>query len=176
MANANHPSPLSRAAKRVSQALGFLKDNKVDLVMIAVLAASVCLFVGIAISRLPMFAEQYEEITAAVFSEALEDGRVTSVVYDVSTQTVSGEWASDSGAGLESYSAPYSIAGQEKLEELLADHPEVLYNVVNSRAGSLTTHQSFAAVLALMMIFCLYVRHKIRVETSSASFGARPRR
>ena len=89
------------------------------------------------------------DITVDQFKAALADNKIENITYNVVDQDAYGYWITDGGEE-EPWVMAYSLAGSDKLKEMLSDYPSVKFETVMVSRHAMTSSQT--ALLATIFI------------------------
>ncbi len=115
------------------------------------------------------------ELASSEFVTAVSDGRVATATFTVADGTVSGTYwvdADDIGqdAARRSYTTKY--VGSDSLNELMAAHPETVYNIDTSNPNLLTdVLVSVLPTIALIALMVYFMRQMSGANSKAMQFG-----
>jgi cell division protease FtsH len=120
--------------------------------------------------------ESVTSIATSTFVSAVKAGRVKSVTYTPDTSTLRGQyWANASDVGDDSKLVEFksSYAGDDSLDTLMADHPEVTYSVDGSSDSSMVESLVVTVLPTVLLIaVMIYFMSKMQGQNNGAmNFG-----
>ncbi len=137
---------------------------------------SILLLVFVSILFYQMFSvgrTQVEQMTTSTFVATVNDGRAVEVNYDASTGGITGtyreEGASEAADPI-AFSTTY--VGEESLNELMASHPEVEYNVtISGNSIWLTLLTTFLPIVLIVGVFWFFMSQMQGANNKQMQFG-----
>ncbi len=151
-------------------------DNKKPLRNKSRIIYTVLLIVFIVILLVQVFnmnRSTVEEMSTSTFVATVNDGRAIEVVYDASTGGIDGTYVAEDATDTSNPIAFHSTyVGEESLNELMAAHPEVNYNVtVSSNNIWLTLLTSFLPIIIIVGVFWFFMSQMQGANNQQMQFG-----
>ncbi len=140
-------------------------------IIYGILALLLVFFIGSQVSSMGQEATQPDALTTSDFTSAVEDNRVTEVTYNAASGSLTGYYrTSEQGAEEEPHAFTATYVGEDTLNELMASHPSISYDIVISDPNFWTNILWYAIPLIAFAVLIFFVFNQF--NQANKNFGA----